>query len=129
MKRLLQSFRALSFFFLLSFILLSSLAGCGKLRGFFSHAAPENPHFVTIAWTPGKTPVAGYNVYREFQFSGPIRLTVRIVEGTQYIDRTVEGGRTYSYYVTSVDFRGLESKPSDKVSVTVPVAVTLPPKQ
>ncbi|HWF13672.1 MAG TPA: hypothetical protein VG272_08060 [Candidatus Acidoferrales bacterium] len=64
--------------------------------------------------------MAGYNVYREWQFSGPIRLTPQIVQGTQFIDKTAIAGHVYSYYVTSVDSGGLESKPSESISVNVP---------
>ncbi len=94
----------------------------------FARNEPDNPHSVTISWTASKSLVAGYNVYREYQLSGPVRLTLRLVSGTQYTDKTVAAGRTYSYYVTSVDLRGIESKPSEKVSVTVPTTVTPPAK-
>ncbi len=105
--------------FLFSILSLSLLAGCGRIRRWFT---PANPHSVTIGWTAGNSSIAGYNVYRESQFSGAIRLTTRTVPGTQYTDKSVEAGRTYSYYVTSVDFKGLESKPSEKITVTIPTA-------
>ncbi|HEY2645880.1 MAG TPA: fibronectin type III domain-containing protein [Candidatus Acidoferrales bacterium] len=103
--------------FPLLFAALSLLAGCQKVRGLFARL---DPHSVTIGWTASSSPVAGYNVYRETQFSGPIKLTPKMVTGTEYIDKNVESGRTYSYFVTSVDSRGLESKPSEKISATVP---------
>src|SRR5665811_1050664 len=87
--------QSLRIFLALSIVALSCLAGCGKLRTWLK---PENPHSVTIGWTPAKPPVAGYNVYRESQFSGAIKLTTRIVSGTQYTDKTVVADRTYSYY-------------------------------
>ena len=114
------SLRILYSFWLLTFMILPCLAGCGKLHEFFAPSAPEYPHFVTINWDPSKTPVAGYSVYRQFQQSGPIRLTPQIVTKTQYVDGSVQAGRTYTYYVTSVDSNGLESKPSEKIVVTVP---------
>ena len=100
--------------------MLSLIAGCGKMRGIFSPSAPENPHFVTISWAPSKSAVMGYNVYREYQYSGAVRLTPQIVTQTQYVDGTAQAGRTYEYYVTSVDSRGLESKPSERITVAVP---------
>jgi hypothetical protein len=106
--------------YVLAFIAVPLFSGCGKLRGLFSPSAPENPHFVSISWNPSNTPVAGYNVYREYQYSGAQRLTPQIVTQTQYVDGTPQAGRTYVYYVTSVDSRGLESKPSEKITVTVP---------
>jgi fibronectin type 3 domain-containing protein len=98
------------------------LTGCGRVRRFISrfHFEHENYRSVTIGWTAATPPVVGYNVYREYQFSGPIRLTQQIVQGTQFIDKTAIAGHTYTYYVTSVDAGGLESKPSESISVNVP---------
>jgi fibronectin type 3 domain-containing protein len=126
MKKPLQSLPALRIILLVSLLALPILTGCGRIRRWFT---PANLHSVTIGWTAGNSSIAGYNVYRISQFSGPIRLTTRIVTSTQYIDKDVEAGRTYSYYVTSVDFKGLESLPSQKISVTVPTTVTVPAKQ
>ena len=108
---------------------LSLLAGCGKLRSIFARKEADSPHSVTLSWNASKSSVGGYNVYREFQYGGPVKLTSALVAGTVYTDNTVAGGRTYSYYVTSVDLKGLESKPSEKIWVTVPTTATPPPKQ
>ena len=131
MRKLLHSSPALRDFCLVSFVALSVLAGCGqKLSGDTQKPAePANPHSVTINWTASPSPVAGYNVYRSSGSASPVRLTNGIVSGTQYTDRTVEAGKTYSYYVTSVDFKGIESKPSGKITATVPTTVTPPAKQ
>jgi len=112
-------------------VALSLLAGCGKLRSGSTHTQKEsgNPHSVTITWTASKTAVAGYNVYRLSPPSGPVKLTNGIAYGTQYTDSTVEAGQTYSYYVTSVNFKGIESKPSEKITVTVPTTVSPAAKQ
>lgn len=78
------------------------------------------PHFVTIVWTPSKSDVAGYYVYR---FSSPgdlARVSNGIVSTTQYTDKTVEGGKMYTYYVKSVDLKGIESPPSEEITVKVP---------
>ena len=114
---------------LFSFVALSLFAGCGKLRSGNTQKESDKPHSVTITWTASKSQVVGYNVYRESQPSGPVKLTTRVVSGAQYTDETVEAGHTYSYYVTSVDFKGMESKPSEKITVTVPTTVTHPAKQ
>jgi len=119
----------LRFVFLFLWATLSLLVSCQKLRGLVARLEPGNPHSVTIGWTASKSPVAGYYVYRETQFSGPIKQTPQIVPETQYVDRNVQAGRTYSYYVTSVDSRGLESKPSERISVTVPTTAASPAKQ
>lgn len=107
-----------------SVVMLSLLSGCR------SHADPapqnKNPHSVTISWAPSKSAIAGYIVYR-ISSSGKIeRLTKALVTETKYTDATVQGGQTYSYYVTSVDAKGVESKPSEKITATVPTAVTPP---
>ena len=120
MRKPLYIAAAMRAFFLFSLVVLSLLAGCQKLHGLFARLGPGNPHSVTIGWSPSKSPVTGYYVYRETQFSGPIKLTPQIIVGTQYVDKSVEAGHNYSYFVTSVDSRGLESKPSDKISVAVP---------
>jgi fibronectin type 3 domain-containing protein len=115
--------------FVFSLAAISFLAGCGKLRNWYEARKESRiPHSVTIAWSPSNPPVAGYNVYREVQSGAAVKLTVRLVEATQYTDTTVDGGRIYSYYVTSVDFKGQESKPSARITVTVPTTAQSPAK-
>src|ERR1700730_18205746 len=108
MRKSLHSRESLHRFSLLAVAALSLLAGCGKLRNSYAQKEPEKPHSVTLNWKPSVSRVAGYNVYRASPSGGPIKLTARIVSGTQYVDTTVEAGRTYSYSVTSVDFSGKE---------------------
>jgi fibronectin type 3 domain-containing protein len=83
---------------------------------------------VTISWTAVDTPVAGYYVYRSSGSGRAVNLTSRAFYGTQFMDTAVEPGQTYSYYVTSVNYKGIESRPSETVSVTVPANVTPPAK-
>jgi hypothetical protein len=129
MRKRLQSSLVLRGFCLISFVALSLLSGCGKLRSLYTHKEAGNPHSATITWTASASPVAGYNVYRESLSGSPVQLTTRVVTGIQYTDRTVEAGHTYSYYVTAVDFKGTESKPSAKITVTIPSTVAPPAKQ
>ena len=68
-------------------------------------------------------------MYRESPPSAAVKLTTGLVSGTQYTDKTVEAGHTYLYYVTSVDSKGVESKPSAKIKVTIPTTVAPPAKQ
>ena len=129
MKKPSRSSLATRNFFVISLAAISLLAGCGKLRDWYeARQGSRVPHSVTIAWNASSSPVAGYNVYREGQSGSAIKLTVRIVEGTQYTDTTVEGGKIYSFYVTAVDFKGLESKPSARITVTVPTTEQTPAK-
>ena len=115
---------------LFSFVALSLFVGRRELRGGNAQTQKEsdNPHSVTITWTASKSQVEGYNVYRESQSRGRVKLTTNLVSGAQYTDRTVEAGHTYSYYVTSVDFKGMESSPSEKITVTVPTTAAPPAK-
>ena len=90
------------------------------MRSWYSRKGSGNPHSVTIIWTASSTPVAGYNVYRSSPPNPPVKLTEKVVPGTQYTDTTVEAGYTYVYSVTSVDSKGLESRPSENITARVP---------
>jgi hypothetical protein len=119
----LPSFRLTRPVLLLSCAFLTLLGSCGKLRTWYeSRKEPPNLHSVTIAWSASPSSVEGYNVYRAAPGGTPARITVRLVPGIRYTDTTVEPGHTYTYYVTSVDFNGTESTPSEKITVTVPGA-------
>ncbi len=129
MRKTIHLWPALRGFCLYSLAALSLVAGCGTLHSWYAQKASDNPHSVTVGWTASKSPVAGYNVYRASPPNGPVKLTMSLVPGTQYTDRTVEAGRTYTYSVTSVDSKGVESSPSAKITVTVPTTVTPSAKQ
>ena len=107
---------------------LSILAGCGTVRSWYQKES-SGPHSVTIQWKASTSPVAGYNVYREARPKGPVKLNAKPVPDTQYVDQYVETGVTYTYYITSVNSKGLESRPSELVSVTVPTTSTPPAQQ
>jgi len=76
---------------------------------------------VTLSWAASTSPVAGYYVYR---ISPPgknyIKLNSEPLTATQYTDPTVEAGHTYTYYVTAVDSKKVESPASKLVSAMVP---------
>jgi fibronectin type 3 domain-containing protein len=120
---------ALREFSISALVALSLLSGCGKQRNLYAQKEPDKPHSVTLNWTASVSRVAGYNVYRASPPNGPVKLTPRIISGTQYIDKAVEAGRTYTYSVTSVDFKGAESAPSGIFTVTIPTTATPPAKQ
>lgn len=113
---------------LIALVLVSLLSGCGRVRRWYnkSHGEPDNPHSVTIAWTASTSSVEGYNVYRIYLTGPPQKLTVRLVPGTQFVDKTVEPGRSYTYFVTAVDSNGRESRPSENIVATVPATVATP---
>jgi fibronectin type 3 domain-containing protein len=129
MKEPLYSRRGLRVFCQFSFVALALLAGCGKSHSLYAQKERDNPHSATITWTASTSSVAGYNVYRESQSAPATKLMIGPVSGTQYTDNTVEAGHTYSYFVKSVDFKGVESGPSEKITVTIPTTVTPPTKK
>ena len=105
------------------------LTGCGHQQPRTVKKEAANPHSVTLSWKPGKSPVAGYNVYRVLPPGGPIKLSLSIVTDTQFTDHTVQAGSAYFYFVTTVDSKGVESAPSQKLSVSVPTDPPPPAKQ
>jgi fibronectin type 3 domain-containing protein len=131
MRRPLHLSPGLRCFCLFALAALSLFAGCGKLHSWFiqAQAQSDTAHSVTITWTASKSIVAGYNVYRLSPSGDPVKVSKGIVSETRYVDKSIEPGRTYSYYVKSVDFRGIESKPSETITATVPTSVTPPAKQ
>jgi len=131
MRRPQHSSPALRCFCLFALAALSLFAGCGKLHSWFIHALAQSDtaHSVTITWTASKSIVAGYNVYRLSPTGDPVKVSQGIVAETHFVDKSVEAGRTYSYYVKSVDFRRIESKPSETITVTVPTSVSPPANQ
>jgi len=80
---------------------------------------------VDLSWaapSSSPSPVVGYNIYRSvgagstaFQLLNPT-----VDTATTYMDSTVQSGVTYNYMVESVDGNGVESVPSNEVSVTIP---------
>jgi hypothetical protein len=84
----------------------------------------ETPAFaVDLSWDApvnSPDPVAGYNVYRApsggtmYQLLNPASFTA-----TTYQDPEVVTGDVYDYYIVSVDAAGVESVPSNIVSLTI----------
>ena len=60
-------------------------------------------------------------MYRASPPGGPYtKLNTAPVTGTKYEDTSVEAGRTYSYKVTAVDAKNVESRASGDIVATVP---------
>ena len=94
------------------------LAGCDD-----SNPAPANAqaHSATVTWNASTSQVSGYHVYRATDPDAqPGLLAVTPADATQYVDKTVEPGRTYYYSVKSVGLDGAESEFSTKISATIP---------
>jgi Abnormal spindle-like microcephaly-assoc'd, ASPM-SPD-2-Hydin len=84
----------------------------------------ETPAFaVDLSWdapVDSPDPVAGYNVYRAPGGGTMYQLlNLAPVTTTTYQDLEVLTGDVYDYYVVSVDASGVESVPSNIVSVTI----------
>ncbi len=78
-------------------------------------------HKVSLSWTPSTSTVAGYNIYRSMQASGPYtKVNAATTANTGYDDSTVQAGSTYYYVTTAVDNSGTESGYSNQVKVVIP---------
>jgi Abnormal spindle-like microcephaly-assoc'd, ASPM-SPD-2-Hydin len=78
-------------------------------------------HSVTLSWRPAKTNPIGYYVYRAAKPEGPYsKITSSAQPKASFTDGSVQSGQTYFYFTTALDKPGKESKPSNKVQVTIP---------
>ena len=66
--------------------------------------------------------IAGYDIYRAEDDGATA--CVEAVKGARYVDRTVLGGLTYTYYVRAYDATGRATPPSNSVVVAPPIPVT-----
>jgi hypothetical protein len=89
-----------------------SLAGDG---------AASVQHSVSLSWNGSTSQVAGYNIYRGSQPSGPFTKLNSILDtATSYTDSSVASGQTYYYAATSVDSNNLESGYSNIAIAVIP---------
>ena len=81
-------------------------------------------HQVELSWnapTATSDPIVAYNVYRAPSGTSSFaRVNLSPDSSPAFTDSTVQSGSAYDYKVTSLDSAGLESSPSNKISVTVP---------
>jgi fibronectin type 3 domain-containing protein len=106
---------------------VSSLPGSPLLISQISRTSARRQHRVTLSWNPSvptmatEDDVVGYNVYRR---TGRGNMYIKInsvpVPDTNYVDVSVHGGETYYYQTTAVSSNGIESAPSNRITVTVP---------
>ncbi len=82
------------------------------------------PHEIDLTWdapSSSPDPVAGYNVYRSTDGGGSFtKLNSSLDSQAAYTDSAVQSGTTYTYEIKSVDANGVESTPSNEISLTVP---------
>jgi hypothetical protein len=78
-------------------------------------------HTVSLRWNPSTSVVAGYNVYRSLTAGGPYaRINPVVAVSTNYLDSSVQSGKTYYYVSTAVSTGGIESKYSSPSQATIP---------
>jgi hypothetical protein len=78
-------------------------------------------HKVGLNWSPSKSTVSGYNVYRGTASGGPYsKLNSQSLVSTSYTDSSVASGKTYFYVTTAVTSSGVESVKSNEVRATIP---------
>jgi hypothetical protein len=80
-------------------------------------------HNVALNWdapVSSPDPVAGYNIYRATGGGSFVLINSSPDSSVNYTDATVTSGVAYSYQVKSVDFSGVESVPSNQITVTIP---------
>ena len=79
---------------------------------------------VDLSWdapTDSAVPVVGYDIYRAVSGSSSYQLlNAHVDDLASYADTTVQSGKSYTYYVVSVDAEGNHSVPSNLFSATVP---------
>ena len=81
----------------------------------------STPPSVSLSWQPDSSGVSGYNIYRQSPGNGKYKkINSSLDTTTAYTDTNVYSGKGYSYYVTAVNSQGLESSPSNFVSVSIP---------
>jgi fibronectin type 3 domain-containing protein len=84
-------------------------------------AASKKTHRVMLKWRAVPAEHIGYNVYRsESEDHVFKKMNTKPLKSTKYVDRTVQGSKSYEYYVTTVGKNGVESMPTIRKSFTVP---------
>ena len=80
-------------------------------------------HEVDLSWdapTSSPNPVAGYNIYRSTEGGAAQLINSSVDTQASYVDSAVVSGTTYGYIVKSVDNNGVESVPSNQITVKIP---------
>lgn len=83
-------------------------------------ALPETGR-VRLLWKPSTSEdTEGYWIYRLDPGDSYRAINSELVVGSEYLDRDVIQGQTYSYYLLAVDGKGNQSEPSEEIEVRVP---------
>jgi 2,4-dienoyl-CoA reductase-like NADH-dependent reductase (Old Yellow Enzyme family) len=93
--------------------------GWGDDEGGFAVALRDDGG-VQLTWSRApEGEVAGYDIYRA-DSDGEVTL-VDAVKGARFVDKTVLGGLSYTYYIRAFDSSGRASPPSNSVRIAPPV--------
>lgn len=85
-----------------------------------SGTAPVS-HSVTLDWSAGSSPYAGFNVYRGSVSGGPYsKVNSALISVVSFIDTGVVSGQSYYYVATEVNPMGAESAYSSEAVATIP---------
>jgi hypothetical protein len=84
-------------------------------------ATAQVPHTVALSWTASATTtVTGYNVYRQVNGTGYVKIGSTVAPVVAYTDTSVQNGTTYIYVTTAVDSTGVESDYSNPATAVIP---------
>ncbi len=101
----------------------NSTTGSPALVALSGTGATPVAHEVDLSWNApvsSPDPVAGYNIYRATGSGSLVLINSSPDLVLTYVDNTVTSGNTYSYVAKSVDLSGVESVPSNEITVTIP---------
>jgi hypothetical protein len=101
----------------------SNSSNGGNVSVALSGTGTSASHQIVLTWnapTGSGDPIAGYDIYRSTGSGSAQLINSSIDSQTTYTDTSVTSGTTYTYYVTSVDQSGVQSTPSNSVTVSVP---------
>lgn len=101
----------------------SNSSNGGNVSVALSGTGTSASHQIVLTWnapTGSGDPIAGYDIYRSTGSGSAQLVNSSIDSQTTYTDTSVTSGTTYTYYVTSVDQSGVQSTPSNSVTVSVP---------
>ncbi len=75
---------------------------------------------VELKWENQDKRTVAYNIYKSFWNGWRVKkVKFENFTKTTFVDPAIQGGTTYTYYVTAVDANGIESAPSREVKVEV----------
>ncbi len=104
-----------------SISLASNAANTPVVETLTGSGIAASSHSVTLRWSPSTSAVVGYNVYRSSTSGGPYAKVNPVLDAsTNYLDSSVQGGKTYYYVSTAINTSGIESKYSNQMQAVIP---------